>query len=236
MQLRYIKIQRKEKYCTIIFKMMIITIYGEKMSEFTFETGNRTHKYETYEWDNTWIDHPNDGGARILYIGDSISCGIRHGATEQAGGKMVFDLFGTSRAVDNPYFKDALRVFAYQEGRRDAIIFNNGLHGWHLDDETDFKKYYEDMIRFLCGEFAGTPLAVVLSTYIKKEEDVKRVMARNKAVCEIAQAYNIPVIDLFSVSRSIKELLNDDGVHFTAEGYMILAKKIVESAFDLICK
>lgn len=28
------------------------------MSEFTFETENRTHKYETYEWDNTWIDHP----------------------------------------------------------------------------------------------------------------------------------------------------------------------------------
>ena len=121
--------------------------------KFTYETENRTHKYETYEWDNTWIDHPYDDTKRVLYIGDSISCGTRPFATELADGKMVFDLFGSSKAVDNPYFKDALTVFANQEEHRDAVIFNNGLHGWHLEDETEYSHYYEEMIKFFIEEF-----------------------------------------------------------------------------------
>ena len=203
-----------------------------KMSEFTFEFKNRNYSYETYEWDNTWIDHPNDDIKRILYIGDSISCGIRHNVQEISGGKLLFDLFGTSRAVDNPYFKDALNVFTNQEGRRDAVLFNNGLHGWHLDDETEYKKHYEDMIKFLLEKFRDIPVAVVLSTYIERGDDLKRVVLRNKAVSEIAQKYNLPVIDLYSVSE--KANLTDDGVHFTTEGYRMLAKKIMDSCLELI--
>ena len=203
------------------------------MSDFTFETENRTHQYETYEWDNTWIDHPNDDVKRILYIGDSIACSTRNGATELAEGKMVFDLFGTSKAVDNPYFKDALTVFANQQGRRDAILFNNGLHGWHLDDATEFKKYYEDMLKFILGQFKGTPVAIVLSTFINRE-DVNRVILRNNVMRELAEKYNLSVIDLFSVSENAKTLLQEDKVHFTVEGYMRLAKKIVESTLDLL--
>lgn len=201
---------------------------GDKMTEFTFETKDRMHKYETYEWDNTWIDHPNDDIKRILYVGDSISCGIRPFATKIADGKAVFDLFGTSRAVDNPFFKDALAFFASQEGRRDAVLFNNGLHGFHLDDATDFKEYYEDMLKFMLEQFKETPIVIVLSTFIAKK-DVERVMARNKSVCELAEKYHLPVIDLYSVSQNAKDFLTDDGVHLTGEGYQILAEELVKT-------
>lgn len=197
------------------------------MTEYTFEINDRMRKYETYEWDNTWIDHPNDNIKRILYIGDSISCGIRPFATKIADGSAVFDLFGTSRAIDNPYFKDALALFARQEGRRNAVVFNNGLHGFHLDDATDFKVYYEDMLKFMMDQFKGTPIHIVLSTFIAKK-DVERVMARNQSVCELAEKYQLPVIDLYSISKDAQTLLLDDGVHFTEEGYQILAAEVVK--------
>ena len=64
---------------------------------------------ETYEWDNVWFEQANQPDAkRVLYIGDSISCGTRHQATIAAGNKIFFDGIGTSKAVDNQYFKSKL--------------------------------------------------------------------------------------------------------------------------------
>lgn len=200
------------------------------MGNFTFETENRTAQYETYEWDNTWINHPNDlSSKRVLYIGDSISCGTRDFATELSGQKVFFDGFGGSKAVDNPFFKKSIRLFADQQGKRDAVIFNNGLHGFHLDDETEYKLYYEEMIKFLISEFKETPIYIVLTTHVALEKDEKHVIKRNKAAEEIAAKYKLPVIDLYTPSKEIAHLLKEDGVHFTIEGYKILAKKIVES-------
>ena len=205
------------------------------MSEFTYEINDRKHRYETYEWDNTWIDHPNDYGVkRVLYIGDSISCGIRKFATTAAGGKIVFDLFGTSKAIDNPFFKDALTVFTNQEERRDMIIINNGLHGFHLDDEKEYKEFYEDMIKFLLNEFDETPLVVVLTTYVASDADRERVLVRNKSALEVAEKYELPVIDLFSASENVKTFLKEDGIHFTDEGLCALADKVVETVVNVV--
>ena len=113
---------------------------------------------ETYEWDNVWWEQTNKTDTpRVLYIGDSISCGTRRKATEISKEQLLFDGFGTSKAVDNPYLIDSIRLFAKQQGNRSAILFNNGLHGWHLQDETEYKQYYEKMIQFLINEFSGTP-------------------------------------------------------------------------------
>ena len=37
----------------------------------------------------------------------------------------------------------SVKLFAQQESRRDAVVFNNGLHGWHLDDSTEYAEHYE---------------------------------------------------------------------------------------------
>ena len=40
------------------------------MSDFTLENGKNEVRYETFEWDNVWIDHANDKTTkRVLYIG-----------------------------------------------------------------------------------------------------------------------------------------------------------------------
>ncbi len=198
------------------------------MSELTYEYTDLRSRLETFEWDNTWIEHSeNENAARLLHIGDSISVGTRGIGTGM--GKVLFDNFGTSRAVDNPYFKGAIHNFAAQLTKRNAVIFNNGLHGWHLDDETEYAEYYEDMVKFLIEEFKGTPLYIVLTTHVRDEERDLRVKKRNEAATAVANKYGLEIIDLYSASTSDPNFLSGDGVHLTADGYKALAETIIES-------
>ncbi len=200
------------------------------MDGFTYEFEDRKERLERYEWDNVIINlatTPEE--KRVLYIGDSISVGTRNIATDKTGGKIQFDGFGTSKALDNPYFVLALSLFAEQEVRRDAVIFNNGLHGWHLDDETEYKKYYDEMISFLMTKFSGTPVYIVLTTHLANPDREKRVIKRNTAAIEVAEKYGLPVIDIYSVTLENANLLAADGAHFSNEGYEKIAEKIIET-------
>lgn len=194
---------------------------------------NNQPQYETYEWDNVWLDHAEDlSRRRVLYIGDSISCGSRHIATGQTCEEILFDGFGTSKALDNPYFKDAIHLFAAQESQRSAVLFNNGLHGFHLDDKTEYPALYEQMVKFLLEEFEGTPVLIVLTTHVTDAAMEQRVILRNKAAREIATRYELPVVDLYAVSAA-KDELSGDGVHFTESGYRALAAELVAAVKNL---
>lgn len=191
--------------------------------------GNTPIVYETYEWDNTWIEHADDSNRkRVLYIGDSISCGTRHIATNLTDCRILFDGFGTSKALDNPYFEDMLRLFAAQESRRDAVLFNNGLHGFHLDDKIEYRNDYDKMVQFLLSEFRNTPIFILLTTHVADEAQNKRVILRNLAATEVAKKYHLPTIDLYSVSAAMPDQLTD-GVHFTQSGYQALAQTILNA-------
>ena len=202
------------------------------MDTFTYQKENSA-KFETFEWDSVWIEHADEPDRkRVLYIGDSISCGTRLIATAQTGKQILFDGFGTSKALDNPYFKDALHLFATQQGQRSAVLFNNGLHGFHLDDETEYRDHYEEMVRFLLKEFGATPVYIVLTTHIADTAQNQRVILRNRAAREIAKKYDLPVIDLYAVTEQIPDQLTD-GVHLTEAGYNALAAEIVKSLGNL---
>lgn len=205
------------------------------MNEFTYENQHNKKRYETYEWDNTWIEHANNTDKkRVLYIGDSISCGIRRIATELTKEEILFDGFGSSKGIDNPYLIESIKIFAAQEGKRNAILFNNGLHGWHLEDKKEYKEYFENVIKTLLGEFKNTPLIIVLTTCIANKEQEKRVIARNKVAVEIAKKYNLSVIDLYTEAETNQKFLKSDGVHFLKQGYIKLAKKIVSEVKKII--
>ena len=198
------------------------------MGSLTYEKSDEKRVYETYEWDNTWLERAYDEDVdRVLYIGDSISCQSRRIITEKAEDKLLFDGFGTSKGIDNPYFDDAISIFAKQQPKRLAVLFNNGLHGWHLDDETEYKEHYEKKIEFLLKEFKDTPLFIVLTTHIADEDREKRVIKRNKVALEIAEKYNLPVIDLYAVTVANPDTLSPDGVHLLREGYDLLAEEIL---------
>ena len=199
------------------------------MSSFTYEFENKNERLETYEWDNVWWDQADkDDVTRVLYIGDSISCGTRRVATEMAG-DLYFDGLGTSKAVDNPYFFDTVSIFGHQQASRSAVLFNNGLHGWHLDDETEYKAYYDKLVQFLMTEFESTPVYLLYTTHVADKSRDERVVKRNKAVLEIADKYGLQVIDLYTPVFENPQFLSADGVHLTKEGYQLLATTILNA-------
>ncbi len=207
------------------------------MNGFTYENDNKTTPLETYEWDNVWIQRTDDGKSpRVLYIGDSISCALRvfgNGVTKE---EILIDSFGTSKAIDNPYYWDALRLFGLQERHRDAVLFNNGLHGWHLDDENDYPAYYEQMLCKILDEFKDSKVVIVLTTAVAKEERHSRVKVRNSRAKAIAEKYGLDVIDLYTVSAENMNLLGEDGVHFTADGYQKLSEYLVDETRKILNK
>jgi len=203
------------------------------MSNMTYEATDNKVALETYEWDNTWIDHANDTETpRVLYIGDSISYATRRIVTETAEGKFLVDGYGSSKALDNPFLFDSIKMFAAQQGSRSAIIVNNGLHGWHLDDNSEYGALYEKLIAFLLEEFKGTPVFVVLTTSVRDEGREQRVKVRNAAAVAVAEKYGLGIIDLYSISAAHQELWSD-GVHFKRECYEMFAKYIVECLKDI---
>lgn len=205
------------------------------MSDFTYEEKALTQKLETYEWDNVWWEHaPDTQKPRVLYIGDSISCATRRLATAQTNEEIYFDGFGTSKAIDNAYFEDSLRIFACQQGKREIVIFNNGLHGWHLSDDVEYANEYEKKINFLLCEFKNTPIALVLTTFVKDEKRNERVKVRNSVVVNLAKKYNLPIIDLYEVTQKNAQFLWTDGVHWTAEGNELIATTIVKRVKEII--
>ena len=198
------------------------------------DTKNGIH-LEAYEWDSMWIEQTSRTDApRVLYIGDSISNVARGYATRESGNTVLFDGYGTSKAVDNPYFCETVKLFAKQQRERRLVIFNNGLHGPHLDDETEYREHYEKIIKFLLAEFENTPIALVLSTATAKPERNLRVEARNRAVCDFAEKYGLPIIDLYTVSKLHPEVISEDGIHFLPEGYSLLAKEINKRVREIL--
>ncbi|MBE6947426.1 MAG: SGNH/GDSL hydrolase family protein [Ruminococcaceae bacterium] len=201
---------------------------GDSMSEFIYETNTISKILEDYEWDNVWWEQTNNETAkRILYIGDSISCGTRRLVTSLSKSEILCDGFGTSKALDNPHFKPSLELFMKQQSKCDAILFNNGLHGWHLSDE-EYEKYYDEMLLFL--RKAEKPIFIVLTTDVVMNQSHNEIVkARNEIAKGLARKYHFPVIDLHTVASNNAEYHDPDGVHFNAKGYELLAKCILES-------
>lgn len=195
----------------------------------TYETENTTSELETFEWDNPWWEQASDTKkTRVLYIGDSISYGIRRHATEISENTLLFDNFSTSKALDNPYFADSLALFAKQERYRSVVLFNNGLHGFHLNDSL-FERYYRKMIVYLKESFRNIPIMVVLSTTVGDTERRACIIRRNAIAQKIANENGLDVIDLFEASERMTELQTADLVHFNEEGFHALAKIVVDA-------
>lgn len=198
------------------------------MSEFTYQTKVSAQKLENLEWDNTWWEQTgNETARRILYIGDSISCGTRRLITKLSDSEILCDGFGTSKALDNPCLQPSVELFMKQMNKCDGILFNNGLHGFHLSNE-EYEKYYDEMLQFLLK--TEKPVYVVLTTDdIKHQKQNETVNARNEVAKALAGKYDLPVIDLHTVAINNPDRHTPDGVHFNAEGYELLAKCILES-------
>lgn len=200
------------------------------MSDFTYQKNETAIPRETYEWDRTWIEHTEITDAkRVFYIGDSISWGIRPTAQKTVGKEFLFDALASSKALDNPFFLPTLDLFLQQVNQPDLLLFNHGLHGWHLEDETAYAQAFDAFVKALQERISR--VAVVLTTAVADEKRNARVLARNAAARRVAEERGCPVIDLYTPSLSCT---HTDGVHFDGEGYRILADALVSAVRPLL--
>ena len=199
--------------------------------DLTYQEKPLSERLEKYEWDRMWIEDTTDKAAkRVLYIGASTSANIFPHVVEASGRTILFNSFASSKALDNPYYYPAVKMFIEQCPRRDAIVLQNGLHGWHLSEE-EYGKLYCELMKRIKSDYPGVPVFVALTTAIgEKARNAKRVAGRNEQTLLAAREAEIEVIDLYRVALENMELLSGDGVHFTPEGY----KKLGDSLFDFL--
>lgn len=203
------------------------------MPDWTYQFKDNKSNYETYEWGNFWIDHANDKNSRrIFYIGDSISGGIRPKLTSLTEERFRIDSFATSMAIDNPFLTEYISLCKKQLDRIcpkiNYLIFNNGLHGWHLNN-GDYAYYYEKTADYLLNSFSDSTVIFALTTSVGDLQRETRVIERNAAAAKIAEKLNIKTADLYTISKRHANLLAADGVHYEEEGSILFAKKLIES-------
>ena len=195
-----------------------------------------TAALEQYEWDNTWMEHTEDRASpRLLYIGDSISIPTRGHMNALLNGAARVDGFATSKAADNPYFADAVRLFAAQQvAPVRAVLFNNGLHGWHLSDGEDYPLHYERLLTELRAIFPGAAFWLPMTTPVADPAQNERVRVRNRAAAAVAGALGLPTVDYCAALANLSAIHSPDGVHLTDDAYRRLAETAVAALQETI--
>ncbi|MBQ7822106.1 MAG: SGNH/GDSL hydrolase family protein [Clostridia bacterium] len=204
--------------------------------DFTYEEKSTGLTLETYEWDHVWFEHaPDNTKKRVLLIGDSITCGTKPVINNIAHGEFYADLLGTSKALDNPNFISAIDYVVSQEQRLDAIQFNNGLHGWHLDAKA-YEENYRRVIAHIIEKCPGVRVVIALTTPVRVQGQLEKfaprteiVKERNEAAKKIASEFSLDVTDLYSAVADRHELWCDDAVHFLDEGYTVIAETCIKN-------
>ena len=184
---------------------------------------------------------------KILIIGDSISIGYTPFVREALLDKAV--------VVHNPgnaqHTGTGLKKLDEWVGdeKWDIIQFNWGL--WDLcyrspDSSESGKKdkingtitfsveEYQSNLRELVKKLQAThaKLVFVTTTFVPENEPGRIAgdeLRYNKAALEVMQEFNIPVNDIYKASKKIhkKQGESPGNVHYTEQGYQMLAEKIV---------
>jgi lysophospholipase L1-like esterase len=190
---------------------------------------------EQFEWTNIWCNNANDLMLpRVLLIGDSIACGYSSMVIKQLQGKVNVDRLGTSRSINDQVLikETALMV---EDFHYIAIHFNNGLHGWHLDEKS-YASNLRQYVQLLQRLDNSAKLIWASSTPITNQGDVKtlntennaKVIQRNSIAEKIMREYDIPINDLYQLVLGKAELRSDDGYHYNTDGQNMLGEEVAK--------
>ena len=189
---------------------------------------------EITEWTNLWYEHAPDGETpRVLLIGDSISMGYRHLVEENLNGKYHVTCISTSKSLDNPYLLREIALLTEQDDMPYAIVhFNNGAHGGHLTPDM-YEHYYDRFIRTLKGMFPDAKFIMATTTHMMDEAYNNSSLVRNERARKLAEKYNLIIDDLYPFGAETPSLHCEDRIHFTDEGWKVLADAVTKSILSV---
>jgi hypothetical protein len=209
------------------------------MGSKTTDIAGKTLIRENIEWISIrWHNAPDTKAKRVLLTGDSIVVGHGTRVHDLLKDKIRVDYFATAKHVTDAEFMGDLD-FMLARGNYELIVFNNGLHGFDIDDEL-YKPALREALMTLKGR---TPkLAWRSSTPILDKSNLKklnsernpRVIRRNKDAAAVAKELGLPVLDLYSEMVKRKEFFSPDAVHFNEAGQQFQAEKVAEFIRSLL--
>ncbi len=197
----------------------------------------RTTVPEKIEWTNfRWFDAPDKNTPRILLIGDSIVVGHGQMLHEALYPAYAVDYFATSLGVSDVEYRAHLEFILSRQDYA-AIVFNNTLHAFDVDDSV-YAHFLREEFLFLKKKTPklfwrnGTPQRVPGESGTPHPKFDPRIRRRNLDAAVIAAELGVSVLDLFSEMMNHLDFLAADGVHYLPEGNAhhaaFLAKRLKE--------
>jgi len=201
---------------------------------------------EKTEWCDLWWGNEADiTKPRVLFIGNSISRGYFPYASETLHDFASCDRYSSSRSMNDPALLKETKI-AMAKYNHAVIVFNNGLHGWHLSGseyEDGLRKY----VKFLKSHKAkDCKLIYALITPVSSgEAGVKLdpdkneiVLERNQIAETIMKENNIDVIDLYGLMEPELEKysIEKGDLHYNSDGYKRIANAVSKEVMKQIGK
>lgn len=186
---------------------------------------------------------------KILIVGDSISMGYTP--------TVAAELAGVAEVVHNPgNGADSSNVVSgidewIAEARPAVVTLNCGLHDIKREKDSGLRQvpldFYKMILPVIIDKIrsAGCRAVWVDTTPVieKRHQAVKPfgrynkdVDAYNKAARDVAREAGLPVINLHKAAGDLglETALADDGVHFTADAYEALGRKIAARLREML--
>ncbi|GEM_PF-2420929 len=183
---------------------------------------------ERIEWIRAWIpDAHHDLLPRVLLVGDSITQGYYGRVAGLLSGKAYVGSLTTSLSVCDPKFPDVLKP-VLESFRFSVIHFNNGIHGPKYSLEA-YRRGLDKTFRFLREKAKGAKIVWASTTPVRfrpaNKDRNTQIRARNRAALELARKYNLPVDDLYALSKDLDPLHRDD-YHYKPKAIQAQARAV----------
>ena len=185
---------------------------------------------------NAWdFVHDDPKLPRVLLIGDSVSRGYTQPVRDALTGKA-----NVHRAPANcgPTATGVNKLETWLgDGKWKIIHFNFGLH----DSRTPLADY-EARLRKIVTRLQATGARLIWASTTPRPADAKEgpslaqaVVERNEVAARIMKEQGIPIDDLFvHVSPHLAQVQNPKDVHFNAEGYQLLGRRVAAAIVEAL--
>ncbi|NBV33418.1 MAG: SGNH/GDSL hydrolase family protein [Proteobacteria bacterium] len=182
------------------------------------------------------------GLPRVLLIGDSISIGYTLATRKALEGVANVHRIPANGSATDAAAKNLERWLAPDNSGKkwDVIHFNWGLHDlkhWR-DNKLDLAGAqvnplpdYEKNLREIIVKLKATGAKLIFATTTPVPEGsagriAKEELAYNEAAVRIMNENNVSVDDLHAIAAARPELQKKNNVHFSDEGYQVLATQV----------
>jgi lysophospholipase L1-like esterase len=175
---------------------------------------------------------------RVLIIGDSISIGYTPALREMLKGKANVHRIATNGGPTSNGIKNVEAWLGKEKW--DVIHFNFGLHDLKVMPDGKHqveREQYEKNLETLVDRFQKTGAKVIWATTTPVPEGTLNPPRRfgdvaeyNAVAAKVMAEKNVAIDDLnAAVAQNIKTLQKAHDVHYTAEGYKVLAGAVAKS-------